>query len=139
MAVVCSGAGVGLLRSSGIPNMAANYTAAGWFRQNGTPILPDYLTWFALLDSAGTYVDFICVGREDAPGTGYKLVVSPSNITLQTPLADGEWAYLSYVRIGTLHEFRINGVLIGTITKDVSAYPITEVWLGTDSFSTSDN
>lgn len=129
----------GLIRTTAIPSPAADYSATWWIYTGDAPSGGDYETiYYYGDDPVSLYVQYVWIGRTAATG-GYVLEVANGvSIGTSTPtVADPTPGlhYMVYTRTGNTHRLYQDFVLIATITINITAITATDLYLGTDTYS----
>lgn len=131
----------GASRNSGIAASNADYTTLFWYKprtgSSGGRVL------FLLVNGVATYTQWIAIyALSGAPnsifldiGDGGVSVAQSSAfaITVDKPVP------IAYVRSGNDHRLYIEGLLVATITHDVSAFSLTELTISNDTGPTRAN
>lgn len=130
----------GAVRTSGVVTATSDYSCVFWYKPRAatgagtdrllfqqTDSLGTPTRWIKILSVAPSPLDiFIQVENGSGPSSS-----SVKTITIDKPAAIG------YVRSGNDHRFYVDGVLIATLTVDITATGLDEQSIATDTSATS--
>lgn len=124
-------------RTSGLVSAASDYSCCFWYQPTFQSTAPDYISPISITNAGytawtGIYSNPLLSNGDhvfNASAGGPEVSSAGTNIPSSTK------THLGYVRVGTTHRFYRNGVLIGSVTLDVSAVTFTEMLLGNDRLS----
>lgn len=125
-----------LSKTTGLVGANSDYTSTFWMRNKSTPGATDYKS--PLVFKNAGYTAFAAI-YSDTNANTYRVFVDngagSSGSTAAITLLQDQWYPMAYVRSGNDHKFYAEGVLIGTVTVNITAVTFAEELIGFDGFS----
>src|SRR5690348_3286879 len=135
MAIQSTGVGNYLKRLTNIVQPNSAYTAMCWFRFNGGGPNTGYRTVFTSIDDPTIYTNSAGIFSDGSGTLQIQLdIENPLALTSFVSTPNGTWFPVCYVRSGNNHSFYVAGVLIQTVTSNISAETFGWMSLGSDTY-----